>query len=307
MSMLRTTMKNLVSRPATRLYPAEPADIPRGDRGRIVYDMRRCIFCGLCEKRCPTHAIIMDKANKRQSVSRAKCIACGVCIDSCPTDTIEMRPEYSPPSLSPEIHVYDAKLTPHQFVVASLPPFERAKTQRPAQVPFEKPTPSVQAPAPEEPVGLNCPVTCVMTSRVLTVFLEDSVKRAVQVMVANQLDGLPVVDINMQVVGIITAKDIARDAGRGKEGILSLLFARGEAKKADQDQEQRLKRTMEKAVSEIMTSPVITAAEGTPLREVAALMDANRISRIPVVDSSGRLCGIITHKDILKAIAKRIV
>lgn len=307
MSMLRTTMKNLVSRPATRLYPAVPAEIPRTDRGRIVYDMSKCIFCGLCEKRCPTHAIIMDKANKRQSVSRAKCIACGVCIDSCPTDTIEMRPEYSPPSLAPEIHVYDAKLTPHQFVVASLPPFERAKTPRPAQMLIEEPAPAAQVPVTEELIGLSSPATCAMTRRVLTVFIEDSVKRAVQVMVANKLDGLPVVDINMQVLGIITAKDIARDAGRGKEGILSLLFTRGEAKKTDQDQEQRLKRTLEKAVSEIMTTPVITAVEGTPLREIAALMDTNRISRVPVVDSSGRLCGIITHGDILKAISQRIM
>src|SRR5512137_3010334 len=225
MSMIPTVLKNLVSKPATRLYPAEPLVLPNDERGRVVYDMSKCIFCGLCEKRCPTNAIIMDRQNKRQSVSRAKCIACGVCIESCPTDAIEMRPEYAPPSMAPEIHVYDAKLTPHQFTVASLPPFERSKALS-QEKSFEPPPVRAERPGAQEPkecISLDSPAKSVMSPRVLTLFEDDTVRKAVQVMVANHIDGLPVVDINLKVLGIVTGTDIARDAGKAKEGILAFL------------------------------------------------------------------------------------
>ena len=307
MSMILTVLRNLVSKPATRLYPAEPAVIPRTERGRVVYDMGKCIFCGLCEKRCPTNAIIMDKQSKRQSVSRAKCIACGVCVESCPTDAIEMRPEYAPPATAPEIHVYDAKLTPHQFTVASLPPFERAKRPVP-EAALEPPlvqAKEAEAPKPKAGVSLESPAKSVMSPRVLTVFEDDTVRKAVQVMVANHVDGLPVVDINLKVLGIVTGTDIARDTGRGKDGIITFLFPR-DGKKADQDQETRLRKTMDKPVYEVMSSPAITANEDTPLSEIAAIMDKNRFNRVPILDSTGRLSGIITRGDILRAIAKSI-
>jgi len=307
MSMIPTVLKNLFSKPATRLYPSEPAPIPENERGRVVYDMSKCIFCGLCEKRCPTNAIMMDRQNKRQSVSRAKCIACGVCIESCPTDAIEMRPEYAPPSTAPEIHVYDAKLTPHQFTVASLPPFERAKAPKPEAFPEAQPVskgePEAQKPKPE--ISLDSPARSVMSSRVLTLFEDDTVKKAVQIMLANHVDGLPVVDINLKVLGIVTGTDIARDAGRGKEGILTFLFPR-DAKKTDQDQEKRLRKTMDRPVYEVMSSPAITATEETPLSEIAAIMDKNRFNRVPILDDTGRLSGIVTRGDILRAIAKSI-
>jgi ech hydrogenase subunit F len=305
MSMMRTALKNLVSKPATRKYPAEPVVLPEGERGRVVYDMSKCIFCGLCEKRCPTNAIMMDKPNKRQSVSRAKCIACGVCVESCPTDAIQMRPEYSPPATAPEVHVYDAKLTPHQFTVASLPPFERAKVSGHELMPAAPAVPSEEPKREKPPVceGLDGPARCVMSSRVLTLFEDDTVRKAVQIMVANHVDGLPVVDINLKVLGIVTGTDIARDAGRGKEGILSLLFPRT-GKKEDNDRDERLRVTMGKPVREIMSSPVITANEDTPLSEIAALMDKNRFNRVPILDSAGRLSGIIARGDIMRAIGK---
>ncbi|MEM0342716.1 MAG: CBS domain-containing protein [Thermoplasmata archaeon] len=308
MSMVRNALKNLFSKPATRRYPAEPVVLPKGERGRVVYDMSKCIFCGLCEKRCPTNAITMDKANKRQSVSRAKCIACGVCVESCPTDAIEMRPEYAPPALAPEVHVYDAKLTPHQFTVASLPPFERARVGRPEPVSVPPATVPAEGVRPREgPLRgvLDEPARTIMSRPVLTLFEDDTVRKAVQVMVANHVDGLPVVDINLKVLGIVTGTDIARDVGREKDGILGLLFPRI-GKREDRDGEERLKKTMSKPVYEVMSSPAVTADEEAPLSEIVALMDKNRFNRVPIVDSSGRLSGIITRRDILRAISRSV-
>jgi CBS domain-containing protein len=55
-----------------------------------------------------------------------------------------------------------------------------------------------------------------------------------------------------------------------------------------------------------MSSPVITASEDTPLSEIAALMDKNRFNRVPILDSAGRLSGIIARGDIMRAIARSI-
>ena len=315
MRMIWTVLRNLVSRPATRMYPAEPVALPKGERGRVVYDMSKCIFCGLCEKRCPNDAIAMDKEHKRQSVSRAKCMACGVCVESCPVDAIEMRPEYSPPATAPEVHVYDAELTPHQFTVASLPPFQRDKARKPE--PVEPPEEARGgkgegadgrgAKGKEEAAraGLGSLAREVMTSPVLTLFEDDTVRKAVQTMVANSVEGLPVVDANLRVLGVITGTDIARDIGRGKEGILTFLFMRSE-RREDRDSEKVLQRTMDKPVGEIMSAPAVTATEDTPLGEIAATMDRHRFSRVPIVDASDRLSGIVTRDDLLRTIAKSV-
>jgi formate hydrogenlyase subunit 6/NADH:ubiquinone oxidoreductase subunit I/CBS domain-containing protein len=305
MSMLASVLKNLASKPNTRRYPAVPAPLPPDGRGRIVYDMSKCIFCGLCERRCPTQAISMDKANKKQSVFRAKCIACGVCVESCPTDCIEMRPEYSPPSAAPEVHVYDAKLTTHQFTVASLPSFQRAKVPKVEILAEPEMIPVAAQPPPEPEPGkmtLDSPVKMFMTSPVLTLFETDPVRKALDLMLAKDVSGIPVVDINLKVLGIISGADVARFAGREDEGLLSFLIPR-EAKKADKARDEKLRKTLNLPVYEVMSSPAVTATEDATLGNIAALIDENRISRVPIVDANGRLVGIITRGDVLKAIS----
>ena len=56
-------------------------------------------------------------------------------------------------------------------------------------------------------------------------------------------------------------------------------------------------------VEDIMTSPVMTAPEGSTIREAAKVMAKNRIGALPVTDKKGKLDGIITESDILRAFA----
>ncbi len=305
--MWRSSLRNLFSKPATRLYPAVPANLADETRGRIVYDMDKCIFCGLCERRCPTNAITMDKANKSQTVSRARCIACRVCVENCPTDAIDMRREYAPPSTAPELHVYSTKLTEHQFTVLSLPTFERRpSTTSPPEQPAEPAgvTRRVEVVPEKGRITLDSPASTIMSTRVLTLYEDDTVRKALQIMVDQKIGGLPVVDVNFKVIGIVTGSDVARAAGKEKEGILSFLFPRGTRKDAADD--GALRRIMDKPVREIMTSPVITASPSTPLRDIAGLMGRNAFDRVPIVGSDERLVGIVTRRDILRAIAASI-
>jgi len=110
MTMLLTVLKNLVSRPVTTKYPNVPADIPKGNRGRLDWDMEKCILCGLCQKRCPPLAVTMDKSAGTISLQVHRCISCGVCADICPKSAITVAQEYSGPSYVKDVRTYKKEM-----------------------------------------------------------------------------------------------------------------------------------------------------------------------------------------------------
>lgn len=121
MSMLSSSLRNLLRRPFTTKYPYEPVELPKGNRGRILYDMSKCIFCRKCERSCPTSAITTNKDAKTQTVIRHRCIACNTCVEVCPTQTISMSEEYSKPDTAPTVHVFSVDLPRHEYRVEHLP------------------------------------------------------------------------------------------------------------------------------------------------------------------------------------------
>ena len=80
-------------------FPHESIPIPDGYRGEHVYDMDKCISCGLCAKICPNRAIEMVEASKGYKdkyqktypkIDLGKCCFCGLCEDICPKDAIRL-------------------------------------------------------------------------------------------------------------------------------------------------------------------------------------------------------------------------
>jgi len=57
-------------------------------------------------------------------------------------------------------------------------------------------------------------------------------------------------------------------------------------------------------VSDIMTTPAITVSPDADIREVARILDAKRIKRLPVVDTARKLIGIISRGDIVRAMGR---
>ncbi|MCE5297142.1 MAG: 4Fe-4S dicluster domain-containing protein [Euryarchaeota archaeon] len=129
MSMIVSSLKNLLSKPDTVRYPFERTDIPSNNRGRVVWDMERCIWCRLCEKNCPTKAIVTDKAAKTQTITRVRCIQCRTCVDVCPTNTIAMEPVYSEPGPAREVHTYAVGMKKGEYTVGLMPLSERDETR----------------------------------------------------------------------------------------------------------------------------------------------------------------------------------
>lgn len=104
MTVLSEMLRNLVSRPATTLYPAEKVPVPAGFRGRVECDDERCIGCSKCSLVCPASAITMVDSprevefrgktmmrKKKPRVAVYRCIRCGLCERYCPADAIHLR------------------------------------------------------------------------------------------------------------------------------------------------------------------------------------------------------------------------
>jgi IMP dehydrogenase len=105
----------------------------------------------------------------------------------------------------------------------------------------------------------------------VTIHPDQKLAQAFELMRRYNISGLPVVDDDRRAVGILTNRDL------------------------------RFERNLEQVVRDVMTTRLVTAAEGTTLEQSKELLHKNRIEKLIVVDGSGRLKGLITIKDIQKA------
>ncbi|WP_243158063.1 4Fe-4S dicluster domain-containing protein [Aminipila terrae] len=99
LSMTKTLIKSILHGPYTDLYPVKPRENFERTRGSIGIDIESCVFCGICEKRCPTGAIKTVRNDKSWSIERMNCIQCGYCVDVCPKKCLQMKNEYTTPDL----------------------------------------------------------------------------------------------------------------------------------------------------------------------------------------------------------------
>ncbi|NLD98872.1 MAG: NADH-quinone oxidoreductase subunit 9 [Bacteroidetes bacterium ADurb.Bin408] len=106
--MAKTLVKNLFSKPATVKFPFEPRQFPEGSRGQVLIDTSTCIFCGLCQRKCPTSAITVIRAEKKWSIKRMQCISCGACVDGCPKDSLKLDTKYTTPDTKKQEDTYNA-------------------------------------------------------------------------------------------------------------------------------------------------------------------------------------------------------
>ena len=95
--MAKTVIRNLLKGPATLMYPKRKRVYTRITRGRIENEIEKCIFCGLCGKRCPTYAITVSKENREWDIDCLKCCVCNLCVEICPVKCLSTDNHYFPP------------------------------------------------------------------------------------------------------------------------------------------------------------------------------------------------------------------
>ena len=111
-----------------------------------------------------------------------------------------------------------------------------------------------------------------MISNPVTINRDAKVIDALNIMAEYKIGGIPVVDNENYLVGIVTNRDL------------------------------RFEKDMEKKIQEVMTSEnIITTKQSTDMETAAQILQENKIEKLPVVDENGKLIGLITYKDITKA------
>jgi len=127
-----------------------------------------------------------------------------------------------------------------------------------------------------------------MHRRVVTVFPGDSLQTARERMRSRNVRQLPVTDDDGTLVGILSDRDI-------REAMIPYQLLPGTSR---EEMERLLSET---AVEKIMTRKVVTAMVYDALEDAIVLLHDFRINALPVVDDRGRLAGILTRGDVLKA------
>lgn len=106
----------------------------------------------------------------------------------------------------------------------------------------------------------------------VTIYKTQTVADALSMMKEFKIGGIPVIDNERQLIGIVTNRDL------------------------------RFELSMSKPISEVMTyKNIVTAHQKTNLEQAAAILQQHKIEKLPVVDNNNMLIGLITYKDITKA------
>ena len=105
----------------------------------------------------------------------------------------------------------------------------------------------------------------------ITLHDDATIADALTLMRENKIGGIPIVDVNQKLVGILTNRDL------------------------------RFETSLTKKVSEVMTKEnLITAPEGTDLTKAKKILSQYKIEKLPVISKSGKLVGLVTYRDILQ-------
>jgi CBS domain-containing protein len=137
----------------------------------------------------------------------------------------------------------------------------------------------------------------VMTRSVVSVHRITPLKEVAQALVDNEISGVPVVDVDGTVLGVVSEADLLVKE-HGADAIHHRPLARffGESRKS----RAQLDKLDAVNAAEAMTAPAVTISSGRPIHEAAAIMTARRVNRLPVVDD-GRLVGIVSRADLVRA------
>jgi ech hydrogenase subunit F len=122
LKMSMRAAKGLFQRPVTRRYPFEKRTYYPATRGALVLDAAKCTLCVLCEKKCPTHALKVDRAGKTWAIERLKCISCGYCVEACPRKCLVLENQYAPCVTEKKQEVIPVPYTPPQKPAAPAAP-----------------------------------------------------------------------------------------------------------------------------------------------------------------------------------------
>ena len=142
-----------------------------------------------------------------------------------------------------------------------------------------------------------------MTTDVLTLQVDEPVPEAVRRMVDRGVDGAPVVDAEGRLVGMLSASDVmVQDAHLHLPTIVTLFGVSVEMPGAAARYDHDIRRALASTVGQLMAPEPIVIHPDATMTDVATEMHDRDISRMPVVDDSGHVVGIVARGDVLRSL-----
>lgn len=146
-------------------------------------------------------------------------------------------------------------------------------------------------------------VADVMTRDPIMVKPQTPIKEAIKILAEQRISGLPVVDDAGSLVGVISETDLLwQETGVEPPVYImfldSVIFLENPAR-----HEQELHKALGQTVGEVMSTNPVTVESDQPLRKAAKLMQEKSIRRLAVVNDQGKVIGILTPGDIVRAMA----
>jgi len=87
---IKVILRDMFKKQATLEYALDEKVNDPLVRGHIENEIEKCIFCGMCQRKCPTGAIEVSRDSKEWSIQRFSCIQCGCCTEVCPKKCLHM-------------------------------------------------------------------------------------------------------------------------------------------------------------------------------------------------------------------------
>ena len=135
----------------------------------------------------------------------------------------------------------------------------------------------------------------VMTTRVVAVRKDASFKEMAEMLRHTRISAFPVVDDAGRVIGVVSEADLLVKEAVQADGT-SLLAALRHIKEDD--------KATGITAGDLMTGPAVTIGPDAPVEEAARLMYDRRVKRLPVVNTAGKLLGVISRVDVLAVFSR---
>jgi CBS-domain-containing membrane protein len=144
----------------------------------------------------------------------------------------------------------------------------------------------------------------VMTTNVITVGPETSVQDVAKLLSERSISGVPVVDTQNRLVGIVSEGDLLHRVETGTE-------RRAQRRRrswwldtigSDEELARNYVKSHGRTAKDVMTSDVISVSDTSELADIANLLETKRIKRVPVV-RDGKLVGIVSRANLVRALA----
>ena len=143
----------------------------------------------------------------------------------------------------------------------------------------------------------------VMTPDVITVDPDTSVQALARLLSERGISGVPVVDSDKRLVGIVSEGDLLHRAETGTERRIEHRRSRWlDTIASDEDLAREYVKSHGRKVKDVMTANVISVTDTMELADVAMLLETKRIKRVPVV-RDGKIVGVISRANLVRALA----